>query len=1784
VGVTGGRYRFSVTVLEQLKPTSTSTAPELDSTPAVRVGVSRTPTAVAMLGDEPLSWAYASNARKCGGGVLVPFGAPGFRVGDRVTACVDLTAGGAGTLSFAVNGRWQGEAFRLPAAQSISGAALWPHILVRNMVVRVDFSGAHAPQPLPHQAASYRPWQLAASVPVQCQITPLPPPPAQRRDVLILVGLPGSGKSTWAAKFARDHSEYTVLGIDTALEQMRVLGVSKQRAGRERWAVLSTLASALFEAQVARAATQPRFYVIDQSSVSEAVLRARAAPFRPMAFRRVAGLLVQPDQELFRRQGLQAAQEGKVLPEHTILQMRASFVVPRVGPEWDEVVFLEAPQPAATAILAAMRPQAQAALNLLTAGKRPLPGDAATAATAPPAQRQRVDGGGPGAASTSQAGAQPDERSRGGAGIWVPGPGGVVPKQGRGADSTSGQPSSKQAAQPFSLFSARPAAQSSQSLPWQPPSSGQGRPPVKPNPAVPVKQEGHLASASGTLTGSAPSWGGSSSAPPNGPAQQRDWQPPAAQQWQPPHQAGGNSGPSATGQSAPWQTKPAPAGIPSHPIQSQSQHSQLQTSQAQQSQYSAKPQQSLASQQQQQQQGPQSEVPPRSAAQSAEALAHWAARRQPVTEQRPSQAAPRQQGTSDRQAGTSTAPGVAVTTQQQQPQGQEQQGQGLQQGQGVSGNWGGGGSGSGGAAASQQTSRYGSWAPQQPRQQQPQPGGVSAQSTRGFVQQRSSQQTASAGQTLLSTDRQQGASQMQQGSYQYPPAVQTSQAGQQTQLSSQYTYQAAQMSQGPQGSQQAYQYPPSAQTSQASQQPQQGYQYPSSGQDSQAAQSSQQTFDYSAYYSGYSPKAVDTPQKVTPLAAAAAVPNNTASGTTWGQSASTSQYGQQVPYGQHQAWYGQQQKTQGQQPSRYGQGTSYGSQTVASAATSQPATEQGLQQQQTAATQQNNWQQPAAQVGGLAGHQQSGYEQGIHQQNGYQQVSYHQLNRQASYGFEGGVTGNATAVPATGQSQSGQPEASSQPPLPVETHDANGTLGGSATDAVRLAAWLQQNGSQPAAAAAAAAAAYPTEQQAAQSTANPSAEAALSGTAQTAEAAVVYDPATYMTYAQQYGQAYADQYYAYCQQHYQQQQQQTTTTTGQATGAAASEAPSAQLASVQPVTPGMQGAADPQPTYGQTGYGQTQEAAAMYGQKGPSQTGGTTGSVYDQSVLAAPTAGSAYRPGYDQLGSGQTGGGTQPAAQATAATQYGGYGTAQTAWQQLTTGLQGSYDPSQQQTQPPQQQAYTAQNSSQQQFGMQNALPQQQQQQYGTQTSQQQPAGVQPYQAVAAGAQHGASTGVGGMAGTTASQQLPAQGQGATEQYGSYYGQQAGPASQTGWGAHGQAQAQPQVVAGTQQSAQQQPPHQQQPPQAPPVAGATYGGAPPTAGPAPAGGAGSQGYAPQAYQSHIYDAQTYTTTSCPGGSIGSSASGLTPSGATGSAPTGGAAAKPQAAQWSAYSEDHLQQKYQQQHQQQQTPPHQQHPHGYPQAAAGNQSLAAPAVPKAAPAGPPPQPRPPQHPPRRPAAPSPAAGAVPGGFRAQGARPTAATAPPAGPPPQPRPPSFPPKPPPTGGLLSVVGGVRPAALAVAQRGPVPPARPPATPPRPLGGAAPAQQWTAPAAGALKPSGVGPPGGPKPPLAPPRPPGPRPGAAAPQPWQQAPGPGISQYGNGYRGQPATPATLAPPSTVAAAGHRPTGVSPGARLPISAPSMGGWMGRPMGFSGPAPVPPRPSVPGQPSRPWGY
>lgn len=87
--LTAAGYNDRGCVVMQLKPSVTSPAAELDSTPAVRVGVSRTPTGVAMLGETAGSWAFDSGGCKCGGGDgFLPYNGSGFRVGDRVHAAL----------------------------------------------------------------------------------------------------------------------------------------------------------------------------------------------------------------------------------------------------------------------------------------------------------------------------------------------------------------------------------------------------------------------------------------------------------------------------------------------------------------------------------------------------------------------------------------------------------------------------------------------------------------------------------------------------------------------------------------------------------------------------------------------------------------------------------------------------------------------------------------------------------------------------------------------------------------------------------------------------------------------------------------------------------------------------------------------------------------------------------------------------------------------------------------------------------------------------------------------------------------------------------------------------------------------------------------------------------------------------------------------------------------------------------------------------------------------------------------------------------------------------------------------------------------------------------------------------------------------------------------------------------------------------------------------------------------------------------------------------------------
>lgn len=74
----------------------------------------------------------------------------------QVHVCVDLT-GPVGLVSFAVNDRWCGEAFRLPRPGT--ELRVFPHILVKNTAVRVTFGGDGQ---LEGPVGSFRPWQVTS--------------------------------------------------------------------------------------------------------------------------------------------------------------------------------------------------------------------------------------------------------------------------------------------------------------------------------------------------------------------------------------------------------------------------------------------------------------------------------------------------------------------------------------------------------------------------------------------------------------------------------------------------------------------------------------------------------------------------------------------------------------------------------------------------------------------------------------------------------------------------------------------------------------------------------------------------------------------------------------------------------------------------------------------------------------------------------------------------------------------------------------------------------------------------------------------------------------------------------------------------------------------------------------------------------------------------------------------------------------------------------------------------------------------------------------------------------------------------------------------------------------------------------------------------------------------------------------------------------------------------------------------------------------------------------------
>ncbi|XP_022091036.1 heterogeneous nuclear ribonucleoprotein U-like protein 1 [Acanthaster planci] len=329
-GVGKGKVCFEVKLEKHLNVRHLP--PDEPNPHVVRIGWSAD-SASLQLGEEDFSYGYGGTAKFSTRGQFRDYGLT-FGAGDVITACLDYSSGKP-VLSYWKNGHYIGLAFT--STNILRGKALFPHLLLKNTAVSVNFG---------HRAQPYFPvpegYTLFGSLPVGDRVRePLAPATKAECDILMMVGLPGAGKSAWVEKHCKEHPEkrYYILGTNIIMDKMKVMGLRRERNYNERWEKLFQKANDCLHRFFEIAPTRKRNYILDQTNVYQTARERKMRPFN--GFSRKAVVVVPTDDEYRRRIEKRRMEENKSEPESDILKMKKNFVLPARGHLFQDVIFVD---------------------------------------------------------------------------------------------------------------------------------------------------------------------------------------------------------------------------------------------------------------------------------------------------------------------------------------------------------------------------------------------------------------------------------------------------------------------------------------------------------------------------------------------------------------------------------------------------------------------------------------------------------------------------------------------------------------------------------------------------------------------------------------------------------------------------------------------------------------------------------------------------------------------------------------------------------------------------------------------------------------------------------------------------------------------------------------------------------------------------------------------------------------------------------------------------------------------------------------------------------------------------------------------------------------------------------------------------------------------------------------------------------------------------------------------------------------------------------------------------
>ena len=343
-GARGGKVCYEVLVLENTQVSAKATTP-VQLQHLLRVGWSAV-SQTYDLGDEACSYGYGGTGKSSQGGRFVNYGQP-FGVGDVITCYLDLD-GPQRSISFAKNGHHLGTCFPLAPDVVHRAGALFPHILCKNVKVRCNFGRSRPAFPILH---GYRFLEDADRQVVERG--PVGPKDFGGCEVIMMVGLPASGKTTWANNMVARHPEkrYNVLGTNNIMDKMKVMGLTRKRNYHGRFEMLMQEAGKVHSKLLQIAQNRRRNFILDQTNVYGSAQKRKMNNFRRFGRRR-AMVIVVTNEELSRRQAKREREEGKLVPDEAVMEMKANITLPTTdGGVFTSVDFAEEGKEAAEVLV-----------------------------------------------------------------------------------------------------------------------------------------------------------------------------------------------------------------------------------------------------------------------------------------------------------------------------------------------------------------------------------------------------------------------------------------------------------------------------------------------------------------------------------------------------------------------------------------------------------------------------------------------------------------------------------------------------------------------------------------------------------------------------------------------------------------------------------------------------------------------------------------------------------------------------------------------------------------------------------------------------------------------------------------------------------------------------------------------------------------------------------------------------------------------------------------------------------------------------------------------------------------------------------------------------------------------------------------------------------------------------------------------------------------------------------------------------------------------------------------